>query len=654
MFEKKNYLSILLGLLILFGFYLTTLHSYLLFHSLAELFSIVVACGIFIVAFNARGFLDNHYFLFLGIAYLFVAALDLLHTLAYTGMGVFPGYGTNLATQLWIASRYAESIPLLIAPLFVGRKLRIDFVFVAFAAFFALVLGSIFSWHIFPDCFVEGVGLTPFKKISEYVICLILIASIGMLVSKRKAFDAQVIQMLVASLVVTVCSELSFTFYVHAYGFPNLTGHFFKIISFYLIYKAIVQMGLFEPYKLLFRNLKQSEDRLRRAHEELERRVEERTADLVSVNEKLLREIEERKLAEEALLQSENKYRLLLESLPQKIFYKDRNSIYVSCNENYARDLKITPHEIRGNADFAFFPKERAEKYIDDDKRIIASGNTEDIEEKYFQDGEETWVHTVKTPVKDEKGNITGVLGIFWDITEQKRTREALERSEANLRRLSLQLIEIQETERKRIAMELHDSIVQFLAAIKFALEDAVTKMPASVAKESVDSLKALIPLIQQTSDEVRRIHTDLRPGLLDDLGIVATISWFCREFERLHSNLRIEKRIDIEEKEIPDPLKIVIFRVLQEALNNISKHAKAYLVRLSMKAAPNKIELLIEDNGQGFDISQARSGKSLNRGFGLTNMKERTVLSGGAFSIQSVKGTGTTVRASWPCSGIR
>ena len=649
MFEKKKYLSILLGLLILFGVYLTTLHSYLLFHSLAELFSIVVASGIFIVAFNARGFLDNHYFLFLGIAYLFVAALDLLHTLAYTGMGVFPGYGTNLATQLWVASRYTESIPLLIAPLFVGRKLRINFVFVSFAAFFTLVLGSIFFWRIFPDCFVEGVGLTPFKKMSEYVICLILVASIGMLISRRKAFDTRVIQMLVASLVVTVFSELSFTFYVHAYGFSNLVGHFFKIISFYLIYKAVVQTGLFEPYKILFRNLKQSEESLQRGREELERRVEDRTADLVSVNEKLLREIEERKLAEEALLRSENKYRLLLESLPQKIFHKDRNSIYVSCNENYARDLKIKPEEIHGKADFAFFPKERAEKYIDDDRRIVASGITENIEEKYFQDGKERWVHTVKTPVKNDKGDIAGVLGIFWDITEQKRMREALERSETNLRRLSSQLIEIQETERKRIAMELHDSIGQFLAAIKFALEDAVTKLPESTANESVDSLKALIPLIQQTSDEVRRIHTDLRPGLLDDLGIVATISWFCREFERLHSDLRIEKRIEIEEREIPDPLKIVIFRVLQEALNNISKHAKAYLVRLSMKAVHNKIELVIEDNGKGFDIAQLGSVKLPNRGFGLTNMKERTVLSGGAFSIQSMKGAGTTLRASWP-----
>ena len=99
-----------------------------------------------------------------------------------------------------------------------------------------------------------------------------------------------------------------------------------------------------------------------------------------------------------------------------------------------------------------------------------------------------------------------------------------------------------------------------------------------------------------------------------------------------------------------PDPLEIVIFRVLREALNNISKHAKAYLVRLSMKSPPNKIDLVIEDNGQGFDIEQARHVKLPNRGFGLTNMKERTMLSGGAFSIQSVEGAGTTVRASWPC----
>ena len=127
----------------------------------------------------------------------------------------------------------------------------------------------------------------------------------------------------------------------------------------------------------------------------------------------------DRKCAEVARRVSENRYRRLVENLPQKIFHKDRNSVYVSCNEIYARDLKIRPEEIFGKTDYDFYPEPLANKYRSDDKRIMESGKTEDVEEKYIKDGREFIVHTVKTPVKDEEGNIIGILGIFWDITEK-------------------------------------------------------------------------------------------------------------------------------------------------------------------------------------------------------------------------------------------
>jgi len=218
----------------------------------------------------------------------------------------------------------------------------------------------------------------------------------------------------------------------------------------------------------------------------------------------------------------------------------------------------------------------------------------------------------------------------------------------AELQHLSSRLLNVQEDERKRISRELHDSIGQSLAAIKFGLENAISRMPENTAKENVELFKALIPVIQQASDEVRRIHTDLRPGLLDDVGIIATISWFCREFERLYFDIQIEKQINIEEKEVPDSLKTVIFRILQEALHNVAEHAKPCLVRVALTKADDQIELFIEDNGQGFDIDHALSLESSERRFGLTSMKERAELSRGSFAIESTPGAGTTIRASW------
>lgn len=129
----------------------------------------------------------------------------------------------------------------------------------------------------------------------------------------------------------------------------------------------------------------------------------------------------------DALTKSENKYRTLLENLPQKIFFKDRNLVYVSCNENYAWDLKIKSNEIAGKTDYDFYPKKLAEKYRADDKRIMKSGKTEDIEEEYVKNGQKVYVHTVKTPVKDENANVVGVLGIFWDITERKAAERTIQ-----------------------------------------------------------------------------------------------------------------------------------------------------------------------------------------------------------------------------------
>ncbi len=178
-------------------------------------------------------------------------------------MGVFPGYGTNLPTQFWIAARYLESFSLLAAPFYLRHRFKPARIFVVYILISGLLIFSIFYGDVFPACFAEGSGLTLFKKASEYLICLILLCALFFLYTERKTLRKGVFLILSASILVTMASELAFTLYVDPYGLFNQLGHFLKLISFYLIYRAIVVTALVEPYDLLFRELRQSEERFR-------------------------------------------------------------------------------------------------------------------------------------------------------------------------------------------------------------------------------------------------------------------------------------------------------------------------------------------------------------------------------------------------------
>jgi signal transduction histidine kinase len=211
-----------------------------------------------------------------------------------------------------------------------------------------------------------------------------------------------------------------------------------------------------------------------------------------------------------------------------------------------------------------------------------------------------------------------------------------------------MELLNAQEKERKMVAGEIHDSIGSSLSAIKFKVENALTEV-ADKSHETTTVLRSVIPIVQGAIDEARRIQMNLRPSMLDDLGILATIRWFCRQFESTYSRIRISQDIKIEEHEVPDSLKTVIFRVLQEGLNNVAKHSQAKMVMLLLRRTGQGVQLVIRDNGQGFDLSKVQSPNHTAQGLGLKNMRERTELSGGSFVIESTLGKGTTIRASWP-----
>jgi signal transduction histidine kinase len=244
--------------------------NYLLFHSIVEVFSVVIAFAIFLVVWNSRAFLHNNYLLFLGIAFPFIGSIDFLHMLSYSGMGVFEGYGVNPPTQLWIQARYLEAFTFLLAPLFFRRKVRERLVLAVYMAVTGLLLFSVFGLEIFPVCYAEPAGLTQFKKISEYIISLILIISLVLVVRRQGLISRTMFRYLAASILTTIGSELAFTFYVDVFGLLNMLGHLLKILSFYFIYKGVLQECLRDPYSSLFLDLKRSEEALRKAEKELQ------------------------------------------------------------------------------------------------------------------------------------------------------------------------------------------------------------------------------------------------------------------------------------------------------------------------------------------------------------------------------------------------
>jgi signal transduction histidine kinase len=242
------------------------------------------------------------------------------------------------------------------------------------------------------------------------------------------------------------------------------------------------------------------------------------------------------------------------------------------------------------------------------------------------------------TLIRDHGGVAT--LGNVQDVTEHRRL-------ETELRQLSARLLTIQEEERRRVARDLHDSVGQTLTGIKFMVEAALGTPWPGERRSDMEQLRSLVPTIQDAVEEVRRISMDLRPSSLDDLGLLPTINWYIREFEKAHPHLQVQQRIHASESDVPRRLRVPIYRIVQEATNNAAKHSGASHLVLEIAAAEGRLRLRAQDDGVGFDPRTPcpRPGES---GSGLSSMRERAELSAGTFSLASSPGGGTSIEAAW------
>jgi PAS domain S-box-containing protein len=232
------------------------------------------------------------------------------------------------------------------------------------------------------------------------------------------------------------------------------------------------------------------------------------------------------------------------------------------------------------------------------------------------------------------------------DLRVRSRTAQ-LEKANEQLRRIPSRLIAVQEEERRRLASELHDSISQTLAAVKFRLEIALRLRDEGNDSAALKNLEEFVPILQRSIEETRAIYMGLRPSVLDNLGILAALEWLRHECMKLYPQRHIELETQIAEEEIPEDLKVNIFRIVQEALNNIAKHSMAEWVDISLSKNGGGIELTVSDDGVGMNLSSMQTGAPASLGF--TSMRERAELTGGTFSVESTSGEGTAIRVHWP-----
>jgi len=343
---------------------------------------------------------------------------------------------------------------------------------------------------------------------------------------------------------------------------------------------------------------------------------------------------------------------MTLSSLADAVFVVDpRTRAITACNPAVENIFGYSQEEVIGNnTEFLHVNREMYEEF---GRRLFP---VLDAEERFHHESQMrrrdgsifASEHTV-TQIVDESGERNYVVSVVRDITERKEAEEALKSLEEQRHYLSTRLLEAQETERRYVAHELHDSIGSSLAGIKMALELKLKAMQKGEGTSETIDLEAIIVRAKEVMEETKRIQKNLRPSVLDNLGLIPAIHSLCRDFEETYPDIGITASLELDE-EMPESLKIAIYRICQEALSNIAKHSGAKTASLSLTKRSSNIELVVGDEGHGFDTEKALRAGEMRQGIGLFSMKERCELAGGSFSLVSHIGEGTTVSACWPC----
>ena len=353
---------------------------------------------------------------------------------------------------------------------------------------------------------------------------------------------------------------------------------------------------------------------------------------------------------EQALCQSEDRYRMLVENMNEGIAMIDKDGIVSYINEKFIRMHGYVPEEVIGHAVTEFLD-ESCLNVFEEQMSKRKKGKHETYELVWKKKNGARASTFVSPTAIFEKGRFKGSVEVLTDITERRQVEEELSRSREQLRNLSLHLQSIREEESKRIAREIHDELGQSLTALKMDLSWLTSRFPEDFQdrKLLVEKTRAMASLIDKTIQTVQKISAELRPGLLDDLGLIPAIEWQTQEFQK-RTAIDCQLELDRETIDLDSDRSTAIFRVFQEALTNIARHSCASRVNISLKKRSDKLELQVTDNGVGITEKAIRAADSL----GLMGMKERLHAFGGELRIQGSPDKGTTLTVVLPLKESR
>jgi PAS domain S-box-containing protein len=366
--------------------------------------------------------------------------------------------------------------------------------------------------------------------------------------------------------------------------------------------------------------------------------------------EKLIRELEaqNRKLREkqQELEDARKRYLDLYDFAPIGYFVLSRDGTIVDLNLTATTMLGLSRNQLIGMP-FAFFlPAYSLHEFSQYLKKVFSTNKKTTYEFQINPKYQKSVSHVSIESVAILTDNNATCRCAVIDITERKlaeqeviKVHQELVERNAQLRRLSARLFETQEEERGRVANDVHDSFASLLCVIKDELQ-------LLLGKGEDDRLNRVIRHLDVAIRDVMRIQMALRPPALDDLGLFSALDALCREFQDSHAHIHVERHFSLEEREMPDSIEVPLYRIAQEALENIAAHSEADSASISLARKNSFIEFVIKDNGRGFNVEEMLSS---GKAGGLSTMRERAVLSGGLFFVESGAGKGTTLRISWP-----